>query len=369
MFEYSNSPDIFLKEEDIPFGSNIIEAYTGALKELFFINNPQWKKEDKAAQASLQKFLAKPGINPIWIYYSNEKIAVRTVPEKEYFKLRTSRNRDIITNGEQTRFRNTVVGIAGLSVGSAIVHALVMSGGPKKMKIADFDEIEITNLNRIRANLRHIGENKTHVAAQEIWSIDPFAQLNLFDNGLTVKNLEDFIITKPRLDIFIDEMDSLDLKIRSRLIAREYGIPVLMATDNGNSIILDIERFDLEPKRKIFHGFIKDVEEINLESLNFNAWLKLATKIVGPEYLTERMQDSLMNIGKKISSVPQLGPTAAMAGTAIAFAVRQIANKYDLPSGRYGLGCEEKLIPEYNSKINIRKREERSREFIKKFRK
>ena len=100
-----------------------------------------------------------------------------------------------------------------------------------------------------------------------------------------------------------------------------------MATDNGNSVILDVERFDQEPNRAIFHGLVGEMRATDVENLSYKDWLQLATKIVGAEYLTERMQDSLVEIGHAISAVPQLGTTAAIAGSSVAYVIRRIANR------------------------------------------
>ena len=89
-------------------------------------------------------------------------------------------------------------------------------------------------------------------------------------------------------------------------------------------------------------------------------------QIIGPEYHTPRMQNSILELGKTIAGVPQLGPTASMAGTIIAYAIRRIANKQDLPSGKYWISLEEKLIPDYNTPAGKQKREKQTKDFIAK---
>jgi len=280
--------------------------------------------------------------------------------------LRTARNRFILTEEEQTTYRNSHIAIAGLSVGSAILSSVVVSGGSKNIKIADFDTAEITNLNRMRAKLIHIGQNKTHIAAHEVWELDPYTELSLWDKGITKETLADFLLN-PRVDVFVDEMDSLDLKIAARFICREAKIPVLMATDNGDGVLLDVERYDLDSTQPIFHGLLGDVEPKDFENLDYKMWLQLATKIVGPSYLTERMQESLSLIGKKIPSVPQLGTTANIAGAAVSYALRRILTKQDIPSGRYVVSLEEKIVPQYMSEQSILGREEKTKKFIAQF--
>jgi len=69
------------------------------------------------------------------------------------------------------------------------------------------------------------------------------------------------------------------------------------------------------------------------------------------------MQDSLLEIGRLIAAVPQLGSTASIAGSAIAFAARRIANNQEMPSGRYIFSLEEKLIPNYSDPAENEKNE------------
>ena len=130
-------------------------------------------------------------------------------------------------------------------------------------------------------------------------------------------------------------MDSLELKFAARILCRKLGIPVLMVTDNGDNIILDVERFDKEPKRDIFHGSVKDVDPERLANIPYSEWVKIAVRIVGPDNLTSRMKESIKEIGKSIAAVPQLGTTATVAGSVLAFAVRKIAQGTPMPSGRY----------------------------------
>ena len=358
------APRIYRSEKEVPDGATRIEAFDSAIYELFFISNPSYKKGMPEVEIKFKEFLSTLNIGPIWVYYPKNQIVVRTVPEEFYYKLRTSRNREIINTEEQLKYRDAKVGVMGLSVGSSVINALVASGGPRQIKIADFDEVEITNLNRIKASLYDVGKNKTHIAAEYIYGLDPFANLELWDKGVNKNNIEDFIVGPSPVGILIDEMDSIDLKVKARYICQKFKIPVLMATDNGDSIILDVERFDEEPQRPIFHNLLGDFQA---EDLDFKQWLQVATKIVGAEFLTERMQVSLLEIGRTIPAVPQLGPTASIAGAAIAFCVRRIANKQSLPSGRYILGLEEKLVPGYATDEAKGQREKKTKEFIDSF--
>lgn len=346
-------PKILKGRDEAPASANVIDIYESALRELFFIENPQLKKEFGETVKRLEAFLSDANVAELWIHYPWSNTLIRSVPEETYFKLRTARNRNIITAAEQLRYRNAVVGIAGLSVGSAILSALVISGGPKTLKIADFDVLETSNLNRVRATLPDVGKNKAHVAARHIWELDPFADIHLCAEGVSRENLEAFLLHDPPLQIFIDAMDNLALKVFSRQLCREYHIPVLMATDNGDGVILDIERFDSEPARPLLHGLIDGISSEDLVNMDYERWLELATRIVGPEYLTKSMQKSLPEIGRSLSALPQLGTAAMLAGSAVAYAVRRIVNREEVLSGRYLLSLEDMLDPSPQNRAHV----------------
>lgn len=335
-------PSIFKDKKHLPRNTVLIDIFGNAIKELFAIQYPRYQSQQKGdLSQEFKKFIAKNQKNDLWIYYPWAKRAIHAPNEKLYFILRTARNRNIITSKEQIHYRNINVGIVGLSVGSTILHALTVSGGPKNLKIADFDTIEISNLNRIHATLLDVNENKATVAAKNIWAIDPFAKIEIWEEGIQKDTLKNFVLGKPKLNLFIDELDNLSLKIESRFICRKEGIPVIMATDNGDSVSLDIERFDLEPKRQFFHGIIPNIEKLPLDKLSKKEWISLATKIVNPTSVPERMKSSIEEIGKTISAIPQLGTTASAAGSAVAYAVRRIANQQNMPSGRYILDFDK----------------------------
>ncbi len=341
-------PVIYKSRDEAPNDAEILDTVPSSLKELFFIRNPKFKKTMPEAQEPLQKFLEEnKNLETVWIYYPWLNKIIHIVPEEIYFELRTARNHNIITKEEQKNYREARIGITGLSIGSNIISTLTFTGGPKSMRIADFDDIEISNLNRMRAGLPDVSKNKTLSLAKQIWEVDPFAELELWDKGVNKENLEEFIIGKKnngkKLDIFIEEMDSLELKILSRFICRERKIPVLMATDNGDNIILDIERYDAEMNLPILHGLIGDIKPEDFKTMNYEEWLKLATKIVGYDNLTERMKESLKEIGKTLAGVPQLGSTASIGASAISLCIRKIANKENLSSGRYFVSLDNAL--------------------------
>ena len=336
-----NRPVFYTSESRLPQGTKKIDALPGALEELFLIEHPKLRMHLPGVPAQAQAFAKKYRKTPVWAYFPWKKTAVRIPDERTYYSLRTARNRNLITQKEQGAYRNTRVGIAGLSVGSAILEALVRTGGPKALKLADPDTVEITNLNRMKADITNLHTPKALVASHAAWEIDPFLDMELWDKGINPDSLGMFLGT-PTLDIFIDEMDDIRMKFFVREECRRRRIPVLMATDNGEGALLDVERFDHEPRRPIFHGRVS-VRSQELTELDRKAFAAIAEKIIDTKLMAPRQLSSLRLMGKKLAGVAQLGTAASAAGVLTAYAVRRIATGQKLPSGRYVLSPESIL--------------------------
>lgn len=316
-----------------------VDAYPGQMREYYFIQHPALDARNAAHVKLAEEFASTATVQPIWLHYLDTGTLVRTVPEDVYFTLRTARNRDLITPDEQKAYRESVVGIAGLSVGSAAVAALVATGGPRYLKLADPDTIETTNLNRIKASLLDVGSRKTDVAARSVWMLDPFAEVELWPEGVSKDSLERFV-SEPKLSVFVDEMDDIALKFACRARCKAAGIPVVMATDNGDGALVDVERFDTEPGRPIFHGRVGPMDVAN-GTMDRAAFVRMANEIIDPRFFSERQLSSVKAVGTTLSGIPQLGTAAMIAGAAVAYAVRTIVTGQPLPSGRYLIGCEK----------------------------
>lgn len=340
----SSSPErplFFRADADIPQGAKLVDGYSTAIRELFFIDNPEIAKNSPGADEPLSKYMQSYSGSPIWAYLPWSNVAVKLPDEESFYRLRTARNRNIITPEEQRRYRESTVGIAGLSVGSTALASLVRTGGPKTISIADHDTVEISNLNRMHADLVDLGEKKTVVAARKTWEIDPFADLRLWSDGLHKESLRSFIDGDRKLDVFVDEMDDIPLKFAARIECRELQVPVVMATDNGDGAIVDVERFDLEPQRAIFHGRVE--ESLAAAAKTREQFIAASSAIIDASLFAQRQGSSLREVGKTIAGVPQLGTAATIAGASVAYAIRQIVTGAPMPSGRYIVSTEKAI--------------------------
>jgi len=92
-----------------------------------------------------------------WVYYPWRRAVVRLLGPRSFELLRLNRNRNKLTKKEQARLRGLRIGVIGASAGHSIAHVLAMEGIVGELRIADFDDIELTNLNRIPAGVMDLG--------------------------------------------------------------------------------------------------------------------------------------------------------------------------------------------------------------------
>ena len=338
----------------------IVDQYASQLEELFLIRNPRFRFEP-AEENALQNFTdAHTAGLPMreagaWFYFPWNKLLAHFLPDEMHQELRTSRNRYLITGDEQNRFREFRIGIAGLSVGSHAAHTIAMMGGAKQMRIADPDVISGSNLNRLRLDFSYVGTSKCDAVAQSIYQLDPYCDIDAFPQGVSEDNLEAFM---SGLDVFVECMDQLELKIRSRLIARKLGIPVLMATDNGEGNIVDVERYDLDDKTELFNGVVGPLTLEEFKSFPPKDLLKLATRIAGVDVVHPQMLHSVSQIGRSLYAWPQLGNAATLTGVTIAYLVKRLANKLPLNGGRTEINLDAIFDPFYLRPEAVREREQ-----------
>jgi hypothetical protein len=115
----------------------------------------------------------------MWVYYPWKKTLVHVLNENEYEELRTSRNKNLITKDEQDKFRNARIAVAGLNVGNPGALCIVLEGGSKNIKFADFDPLSVSNLNRFRAGLCELEINKATLSARQALEIDPYMNIEV----------------------------------------------------------------------------------------------------------------------------------------------------------------------------------------------
>jgi hypothetical protein len=275
---------------------------------------------------------------PRYVYYPWRRALVKIVGPKSFELLRLDRNRNKITREEQARLREFRIGVVGLSVGHAIAHLLAMEGLCGELRLADFDDIAVSNLNRIPASLLDVGINKTVTAARRIAEIDPYLPVSIWKSGVTAENVGAFL---DGLDLVIEECDSLDIKVLLREAARERRIPVIMETSDRG--LLDVERFDLDPDRELFHGLLSGVSTSAIAGLSMRDKVPYVLQILEPQQVSTRGAASLVEVGKSLSTWPQLAGDVTLGAATTAAAVVRLVRDGQLPSGRLRVDTEALL--------------------------
>ncbi len=107
---------------------------------------------------------------------------------------------------ERLRYlQNVVVGIAGAGgLGSNCAMHLVRSGF-KKFVIADFDEVDASNLNRQCFCLEQVGQPKVNALAHNMRSVNPDAEIQGESIRLTPESM---LTTFARCDVIIEALDN-----------------------------------------------------------------------------------------------------------------------------------------------------------------
>jgi len=309
----------------------MVDAFSRQLRELFLIDNTRFigePKDEVYAAPEFATYAEKQKNNFVYVYYPWLNQTVKTVPADDYFRLKTNRNQDLIAAAEQRQLYDYRVAVLGMSVGSNIAFVLTQAGISRHIVIADFDELDTTNLNRILAGVHQVGLNKTIVAARRIYEDNPFAEVTIWPEGVTSELLEDGL-KSGRIHCLVEEIDDIPLKIMVRELAMKYRVPVLMITDNGDGVVLHVERYDLGYD-KIFD---QDLSYWRAMETEFKKGVpkELAGKIIinnivgGPDKVDPKMLASVKRVlAKELVSWSQLGSAALLGGVMVTVAIKRI---------------------------------------------
>ena len=242
----------------------------------------------------------------------------------------------LVSKTEQKQFYNFNVGIAGLSIGSSAVATILRGGGGKRIKVADFDTIEPTNLNRLRTGLPTIGIKKSEAISRVAYETNPFVDLIKYDEGINSGNINSFFDEHFKLNVVIDACDSFDAKMMLRENAKKRKIPVIMVTDLGDGTLFDIERYDIQTNLKPFHNRLANVKQEN--------FMERGLLAIGKENIRPRVWKAIGEIGKSIPTHPQLGNSAYMSGIVVSYIVRSLANKKNITDKQVLIDLDEYLL-------------------------
>ncbi|WP_278264134.1 ThiF family adenylyltransferase [Nocardia sp. AG03] len=280
-----------------------------------------------------------------WVFYPWSGRLVHVLPREGFQQVRTDRNRSKIDRVQQRDLRGRRIGVVGLSVGNSAAVTLAMEGVGGAFRLADFDTVGLSNLNRLRAGIGDLGVSKAVLAARQMVEIDPYLDIEVITDGLTEASIGPFFDgvdgTRP-LDLLVEECDTVWAKVAAREYARNRGIPVLMDTNDRG--LLDVERFDLEPHRPLFHGRTGEATSSDVARMNKGELLTFLLAVVDGPRLSPAMREAVGEIGRSLSSWPQLASGVTLGGALVADTARRILLGELIPSGRTYIDLDE-LVP------------------------
>lgn len=320
----------------------ITDTIRPQLEEYVKLRRPDRKATAAEISADVAELLGGQDLRSYgtWVYYPWSRRLVHLLPEAEFAAVRTNRNRNKITEAEQQRLSRSKVGVIGLSVGQSVSLTMALERSFGEIRLADFDSLDLSNLNRLRSGVHNLGVNKAVMTAREIAELDPYLKVTCFTSGLTKENMDAFFLDGGRLDVVVEECDSVDIKILARQKAKSLGIPVVM--DMSDRGCLDIERFDLEPDRPLMHGWIDHLDlDAAARPMSAEEKVPYMLPITGVETLSPRMKASVIELGRSVSTWPQLATSVVLGGALAGDAVRRITLDQLQSSGRWFVDLDE----------------------------
>lgn len=154
-----------------------------------------------------------------------------------------------------------IFGVGG--VGGYVLEGLVRSGF-KYIDIYDFDQVDVSNLNRqIIATNDTIGQVKVVVAKKRAQSINDEVLINDFNFFVDESNIEQIEFSK--YDYVVDAIDTVSSKLLIIQKCKEFSVPVISSMGTGNKLdpskllITDINKTSICPLAKIVRKKCRDL--------------------------------------------------------------------------------------------------------------
>ena len=140
-------------------------------------------------------------------------------------KLRYARQiaiQEIGLNGQQNLLNGRVLVIGCGALGSMVAMQLA-GAGIGKIGIADFDTVDISNLQRqFFFKTQETGQSKVEVLEKSIRSLNPDIEITTYNGLITSKKAEEIF---PYYDFIVDATDNPDSKQMTGVLSQRHGLP------------------------------------------------------------------------------------------------------------------------------------------------
>ncbi len=306
--------------------TRVIDLLDATLLELMLVDDPaiKYRPDPETTFATFREQYLRgrdPDAVGTWVAFGDGTL-VHFPYQRDFYRLRTSRNRGLISAAEQERISTARIVVAGLSVGGASATALAMEGF-RDFYITDTDVLSVSNLNRLISSAEHVGRVKTDITADRIWRIDPFSRITRDNRGYS-PDVEDTVFSEAWMpDVFVDAMDSIEGKLAARASCQKFGVPLIWMADIGDGVVkIGCERYDRDRTIRPFHGRLEHEHNRLGRDLTYEEGI---VAMVGNEYADDQMRQLFGQACQgQIPGVPQLAGTVSVSAGMIARAVRRI---------------------------------------------
>lgn len=292
----------------------------------------------------------------VYAYYPERNDLVRYCPKRWHRVVAVASNSMLIADPASARswseirgiFDRAVIAVAGCSVGGSIIHAVAMDIRPDHIKIADKSLYKMENMNRVRLGYWDVVapdvarktpadlmlRNKADVTAAQLYAIDPYLNVHTYNEGLSEENITRFFDgggDEPPANVIVEEVDDPWMKLCIREEARKRRVPVIMATDAGSAVQLDMLRYDLDAGLPLTYGTTDSELYARMNAVYDNpgdrkTFFAFVDALIGPQYRQGELQRIIDGKTEIPTStiIPQLGSTVAVAGGLVAETVARI---------------------------------------------
>ena len=281
--------------------------------------------EQVEAAFTVRKAATETGRYGTVAWYPWRRRGILLLEEAEFTAVRTNRNQLKIRPEEQEQLAGKAVGIVGLSVGRTIALALAMERIVGTLHIADADDIELSNLNRMSCSLE-LGMPKWMSAARAIAEVDPYLEVKVWPQGFRREDIADFL---DGVDLVVDACDGPEAKALLRLGARDRRIPLIMETNDRG--LLDVERYDLEETVDFLHGRVtaEQLTDLAQGGTWTREWLDA---FVDLSSISPRAADSLAEVGRTWRAGPNCTAMSPSVPAAAAIIRRLLGGGHRRPT-------------------------------------
>jgi len=300
----------------------LIDTFDRQLMDLATVRLPSAASTEERHRFVADALGASPGQATVgnWVYLPWLARMVHLLEQDDYFEVITNRNLDKITRDEQRLLRTKRIGVMGLSVGGEAAVTVAQEHLCGEIVLADFDRLDLSNLNRLHAGCDELGHKKAMIVARRIARIDPYLPVTILQDGVTAANVEAFL---EGLDLLIEECDGLQMKHDVRLLAKARGVNVVFAADERG--FLSVEPYAGHPDLRPFHGRITAPQPAREAFPTPVAFLKALTEWMGGwDNISERSRRSLERVGDSLCGYPQLASEARYAAAQIGHVARRL---------------------------------------------